>query len=79
METTEDVSSRGVGKRAERHKSQRAPLCQRKIEAGLEKRLANLGEGRKSRKRPSPVVGKNPNGKDQLIIDRTCENGKIPA
>jgi hypothetical protein len=42
------------------------PLCQRKPMADWEKDLQIRGAGGKSRKRPTPVVGMNPNGKCQL-------------
>ena len=67
-ETTEEVSSHGVEKRAERHnwRTNRL-LCQRKTEGGLEKGLANLWSRKKITKKAHVVVGKKPNGKCQLI------------
>jgi hypothetical protein len=67
-ETTEEVSSHGVEKRAERHKSQRsAPFAGEKPMSDWKKDLQICGAGRKSRKRPTLVVGKKPNGECQLI------------
>jgi hypothetical protein len=42
-------------------------ICAReKPSVDLEKDLKTCGEGRKSRKRPTLVVGKKPNGKPQV-------------
>src|ERR1017187_4754910 len=66
-ETTEEVSSHGVEKRAERHKCQRsAPFAREKRRADWKKDLQTCGEGRESRKRPKLVVGQKPNGKSQM-------------
>src|ERR1035437_7639495 len=70
METTEEVSSRGVEKRAERHKCQRsAPFAREKPRVDGKKDLQIYGAGRKSRKRPALVVGQKPYGKCQINID----------
>jgi hypothetical protein len=66
-ETTEEVSSHGVEKRAERHKCQRrAPFAREKLKADWENGLQICGAGRKSRRRPTLVMGKKPNGKSRL-------------
>jgi hypothetical protein len=68
-ETTEEVSLHGVEKRVEGHKYQRsAPFAREKPRADRKKDLQICGAGRKSRKRPTLVVGKNPNGKSRLIV-----------
>jgi hypothetical protein len=65
-ETTEEVSSHGVEKRAERHKCQRrTPFAREKRRADWKSDLQVCGAGRKSRKRLTLVVGKKPNGKSQ--------------
>jgi hypothetical protein len=46
-------------------KSTKRPLCRRKKEGGLGRRLANLWSGRKITKRPTLFVAKKPNGKSQ--------------
>ena len=70
-ETTEEVSSHGVEKRVERHKCQRsAPCAREKPRADWKKDLQICGAGRKSRKRPTLVVGKKPNGKYQINDER---------
>ncbi len=43
------------------------PLCQRKIEGGLEKGLANPWSGKRITKGLGLVVSKKPNGKSQSI------------
>jgi hypothetical protein len=50
-------------------------LCQRKADAGLGKCLATCCEGRESRKRPTLVVGKKPNGKSRL--NKTKKQKKV--
>jgi hypothetical protein len=74
METTEDVSSYGVEKRVERHKSQRSAIVVReKPMADWKKDLQIFEAGRKSRKRPTLVVGRKPNGKCQFnVYSRPC-------
>jgi hypothetical protein len=68
METTEAVSSDGMEKRVKRHKSQRsAPCAREKPGTDWKKTLQIYGAGRKSRKRPTLVVGKKPYGKSQFI------------
>jgi len=47
--------------------SMKRSLCQKKTEADWNKELQIRGAGRKSRKRPTLVVGKKSNGKYQLI------------
>jgi hypothetical protein len=65
--TTEEVSSREVEKRAERHKCQRsAPFAKEKPRVDLKKGLQIYGAGRKSRKRSTLVVGHKPYGKCQM-------------
>ena len=51
--------------------STKRSFCQRETEDGLEKYLQICGAGRKSRKRPALVVGKNPNGKCQFTTAGT--------
>jgi hypothetical protein len=68
-ETTEEVSSRRVEKRAEMHKCQRnAPFAREKWRVDWKKGLQTGGEGRKSRKSPTLVVGKKPNGNVSKMI-----------
>jgi hypothetical protein len=63
-ETTEEVSSDGMEKRVKRHKSQRsAPIAGEKPRVDWKMDLQNCGEGRKSRKIPTRVVGMKHNGK----------------
>ena len=72
--TTEEVSSRGVEKRAERHKCQRsAPFAKEKPRVDLKKGLQIYGAGRKSRKRPTLVVGQKPYGKCQIKPQRPLQ------
>jgi aspartate aminotransferase-like enzyme len=76
-ETAKEVSSHGVEKRAERHKGQQcAPLCQRTVR---KEGLQTCGAGRKSRKRPTLVVGKNPNEKSQLNLYERMRASNKPA
>jgi hypothetical protein len=66
--TTEKVSSHGVEKCAERHKCQRrAPSARGKRRADHKTGSQIGGAGRILRKGSTPVVGKNPNGKCQVI------------
>jgi hypothetical protein len=67
METTEEVSSRGVEKCAERHKWQRsAPFAREKPWVAWKKGLVILWSRKRIAKKPMLVVGKKPNGKCQL-------------
>jgi len=59
------VFTSGRKGRWEHKKASEHSLCQRKAEAGLENGLATYCGGRESRKRPTLVVGKKPNGKSQ--------------
>jgi hypothetical protein len=68
METTEEVSLRGVEKRAERTKFKRStPFGGEKRRAAGKKDLQIYGAGIKSQKRPALVVGKKPNWKSRII------------
>jgi hypothetical protein len=46
------------------------PLCQRKTGVRMKKNLRSIGTERKSRKRPTLVVGKKPNGKSQFNSEK---------
>jgi hypothetical protein len=71
-ETTEEVSLHGVEKRVEWHKCQRsAPFAREKPRADWENGLQICGAGRKSQKRPTLVVGKNPNGKYRVKYEES--------
>jgi hypothetical protein len=66
-ETTVEVSSHGVKKRVKRRKSQlNTPCVREKSRADWKKALQICGVGRESRKRPTLVVGKKPNGKCRI-------------
>jgi hypothetical protein len=68
METMEAVSSDGMEKRVKRHKSQRsAPCAREKPGTDWKMTLQIVGAGRRSRKRPTLVVGKKPYGKSQIM------------
>jgi hypothetical protein len=57
--TTEEVSSHGVEKRAERHKCQRsAPFAREKPRTDCKRGLQIYGASGKSRKRPMWFMGK---------------------
>jgi hypothetical protein len=57
----------GVENRVERGKMHRNTSCAREIpRADWKRDLQICGEGRESRRRPTLVVGKKPNGKYQL-------------
>jgi hypothetical protein len=66
-ENTEEVSShpgeKGLG-RTKRHRN--TPSAREKPRTDCKNDLQICEAGRKSRKRPTLVVGKNPNGKSQL-------------
>jgi Regulator of chromosome condensation (RCC1) repeat len=65
-ETTEQVSSHGVEKRFEGHQCQRiAPFAREQRTADWKNGLQTYGAGRESRKSPTLVVGKKPNGEYQ--------------
>ena len=67
MATMEELSSVGLEKREERRNwRQIVPCAREKPLANLKKTLQIRGAGRKSRKRPTPVMGKKPNGKSRL-------------
>jgi hypothetical protein len=66
-ENTEEVSFHPAENRlgrTERHRN--TPSDREKPRADWKKGLQICGAGRKSRKRPALVVGKKPNGKNQL-------------
>ena len=66
-ETTEEVSSHRVEKRAERRKCQRgAPFVREKPRMDWKKDMRIFGVGGRSRKSPRLVVGKKPNGKSRI-------------
>ena len=68
METTEEVSLHGVEKRGERSKKHRkTPSGREKPKTNWQNGLQICGEGSISRKRPTRVVGKNSNGKSQVM------------
>jgi hypothetical protein len=71
LETTEVVSSDGMKKRVEMPKSQQIALfAEEKPWADWKKDLQLCGAGRKSRKRPTQVVGQKPYGKSQMKTKR---------
>jgi NADH:ubiquinone oxidoreductase subunit len=68
IKTTEEMSSHPGEKRAWEHKrASEHAFAREKPKTDWKNGLQICGEGTKSRKRPTPVVGKNPNGKYQLI------------
>jgi hypothetical protein len=69
--STEDVSSDGMEKCVKRRNWRQIVTCAReKPRVDWKKSLQICGAGRKSRKRPTPVVGKKPYGKSQLKLIR---------
>ena len=70
---TPQVSSQWVDKLLKRHKSQRsAPSSREKRRADWKKDLQTCCDGRESRKRPTPLLGKKPNAKCQITLPGTA-------
>jgi len=69
MATTEEVSSDGMEKPVERRNWRQIACCAReKRTADLKKVLANPWKRKNITKRPTPFVGKQPNGKCQIKL-----------